>query len=82
MDDDKKAALAGRSDELIEAARSVQELEREKRRHPISTPGFHDLADRIQERSREVFRIAAEEERLGEEIPTDRETIDSVEGRH
>jgi chromatin remodeling complex protein RSC6 len=55
------------SDALLDAVREIHDLEREKRGEQISTPEFHDKAREITDRSREVFRIAAEEEKAGEE---------------
>jgi hypothetical protein len=56
------------SDALLQAVRELQDLELEKRRQEISTPEFHETAREITERSRDVFRIAADEERAGDEI--------------
>jgi hypothetical protein len=66
------------SDALLEAVRELHDLEREKRTEGFSTPEFHAKAREITERSREVFRIAAEEERAGNEIesPLDKTTED------
>jgi hypothetical protein len=58
------------SDALLEAVRALHDLEREKRAQEVSTPAFHAMAREITERSREVFRLAAEEERAGDEVDT------------
>jgi hypothetical protein len=66
------------SDALLDAIRKLHDLEREKRTQELSTPEFHAMAREITERSREVFRLAAEEERAGDEVdtPQDRTTED------
>ena len=67
------------SDALLEAVRELHDLEREKRKQKVSTPEFHDAAREITDRSRDIFRIAADEERAGEETDRgDAETIDDV----
>jgi hypothetical protein len=69
------------SDALLEAVRELHDLEREKRAQEISTPEFHATAREITERSREVFRLAAEEERAGDEIDSPQDmTTEDVEG--
>jgi hypothetical protein len=62
------------SDALLQAARELHDLELEKRRQEISTPEFHDKAHEITVRSRDVFRIAADEERVGDEIESPQHT--------
>jgi hypothetical protein len=66
------------SDALLEAVRTLHDLEREKRRQQMSSPEFHDMAREITARSREVFRVAADEERAGDELdsPLDATTED------
>jgi FixJ family two-component response regulator len=61
------------SDALLDAVRRLHELEREKRAQQFSTPEFHAMAREITEQSREVFRLAAVEERAGNEIESQRE---------
>ena len=61
------------SDTLLEAIRELHELEREKRARQLSTPEFHAAASEITERSREVFRLAAVEDRAGDEIESQQE---------
>ena len=66
------------SDALLEAVRALHDLEREKRAQKVSSPEFHAMAREITERSRELFRLAAVEERAGDEIesPLDETTED------
>lgn len=75
---DRKHELSDTSDDLLSALDDLRRLESEKRGLPISTPRFHELADRIAERSRSIFRIARREQGLGEAIETTPETIDGV----
>jgi hypothetical protein len=73
--------LPSASSNLLQAADTVRELEREKRRAPISSPRFHALADRIEREARRVFSLASREERLGNETHSRPESIEDVEGR-
>src|SRR4051812_13161410 len=61
------------SDALLRAVRELHELEREKRGEEISSPEFHEMAREITDKSRNVFRIAADEERAGDEIESQRD---------
>lgn len=67
-DPDPEVEVRRDSDELLEAVRELHDLEAEKRKEEISSQGFHDAARKITERSRDIFRRAAEEERHGNEI--------------
>jgi hypothetical protein len=78
---DKKQALAGRSDKLLGALRHLKETEQRKREVPISTPTFHELANDVNATSREIFRLAREQDEIGEEIPTGKDTIADVDQR-
>jgi hypothetical protein len=53
-------------------------MEVRKRQRPISTPAFHELADDITTKSRDVFRMAIAEEQVGDAAPTGDETIDDI----
>jgi hypothetical protein len=77
-DDVPTRELRKDSDALLKAVRKLHDLEVEKRREEISTPEFHEKAREITDRSRDVFRIAADEERAGDEIesPQDKTTDD------
>jgi hypothetical protein len=67
------------SDALLQAVRELHELEREKRGEQMSSPEFHEMAREITNKSRNVFRIAADEERAGDEIESPPgKTIDDV----
>jgi hypothetical protein len=76
---DPKRTLSDQSSRILDAIEDLHDMEREKRTRPISTPGFHRLAEEITEKSREVFRIAAEQERTGDESPRGEETIEDID---
>ncbi len=59
----------------------MRDVEKRKREEPISSPKFHALADEVDKSSREVFRLARDQERLGDQIPTGSDTIDDVDRR-
>ncbi len=74
-----KRELAGRSDKLLDALRHLKETEERKRKVPISTPAFHELANDVNATSREIFRIARDQDDLGDAIPTGSDTIEDVD---
>jgi hypothetical protein len=78
-DDERRHAVRHDSDELLDRLGELRDLEVEKRGKVFSTKPFHDLADEITEKSREVFRIAAHEELAGEAITLQGSTIDDEE---
>jgi hypothetical protein len=78
---DAKRQLTDRSNRLLDALRDMREVEKRKRAEPISSPKFHALADEVDKASRDVFRLARDEERLGDEIPRGSDTIDDVDHR-
>lgn len=76
MSDQPRRDLAERSDALLDALTELRMLEARKRREPISSPEFDDLAARVEAKSQEIFRLAADQARLGDAVaPTD----DSIE---
>jgi hypothetical protein len=75
----RKGVLTERSNKILGAIDELRRLEEQKRQEPISTPDFHELAKEIEEKSRQVFRIAADQRKLGEAIPTGDDSIDDVE---
>lgn len=56
------------SDRLLQELDELKALERHKRQHEISTPPFHELADAVADKSREIFATASEEQVTGDEI--------------
>lgn len=74
----RKRVLADRSNMMLDALQRLRNTEERKRQVPISTPTFHELANEVNETSREIFRIAHEQDRLGDESPQGSDTIDEV----
>ena len=63
------------SKRLLDAVGDVQELEHRKRATARSTPEFHELADEIEHKTRQVFSVAVEQRDMGEDdspIPAER----------
>jgi signal transduction histidine kinase len=54
-------ALHEDSERLLKAVDELRALEREKRRQKLSGRPFRELAERVEAKAREVFRIAGEE---------------------
>jgi hypothetical protein len=70
------------SDELLHGIEQMRSMEREKRQHQVSTPEFHELADAITDKSREIFSIAADEEVTGNRTVHEPErTIEDIDPR-
>jgi len=65
---------------LLTRVDEVKRLESEKREHARSSDEFHELAGEVEQKARDVFRIAETESDLGAEdspIPAERaETTD------
>jgi hypothetical protein len=49
------------SDRLLSAIAELRDLEEQKRREEVSSASFRDLARRVEEKAREVYRLADEE---------------------
>jgi hypothetical protein len=75
---ERKRELAGQSNKLLDALRHLKAVEKRKRDVPISTPTFHELANDVNATSREIFRIARNQDRIGDELPTGSESIEDV----
>ncbi|HKG56450.1 MAG TPA: hypothetical protein VKA85_04335 [Candidatus Limnocylindrales bacterium] len=60
-----KRVLRTDSDRLLDAVDELRALEREKRQLDVSSKPFHDLAERVEAKAREVFRLAGQESRDG-----------------
>jgi hypothetical protein len=78
MADRKRSELAGKSHELLDALNRLKDTERRKRREPMSSDRFHDLANEVYAISHEVLAIARTQDRVSEQIPTSDESIDDV----
>lgn len=77
--DDPKEALTALSDRMLRELDHLRATEQKKRREDISTPPFHELADEVAASSRRIFRIGAEEERLGDLSETGDVSIEDLE---
>jgi uncharacterized protein with von Willebrand factor type A (vWA) domain len=71
--------LSATSRKFLESIDELRDLEERKRNELISTPAFHELAEKIKEKSREVFRVTAVQESLGDELETTATTLNEVE---
>lgn len=78
MPETSRRRLADRSERLLEAVAELRALEAQKRLESISTPEFHALADQVEAKSQEIFRLATEQIDLAEAIPTSAESIEDV----
>jgi hypothetical protein len=77
-DEELKAEIQDDSDKLLRAVDEIRRLESEKRHLVMSTPEFHQTANRIERKAREVFGVAKAQREVGEALQTQKsETIDS-----
>jgi hypothetical protein len=76
---DPKRELTGQSARILDAIDELRDIEVEKRKKPISTPEFHRLAEEVTHKSRDVFRIAVDEELTGDQAPRGEEAIDDLD---
>jgi signal transduction histidine kinase len=65
LDQGARAVLRDDSDRLLQAVDELRALEREKRLQDVSSRPFHDLARQVEEKAREVFRLAEQQESHG-----------------
>ena len=79
MTDEKKRALADTSNKLLAALRHLRDTEQRKRQLPISSPAFDELADEVERASREIFSLARNQDRPGDESE-DRLADESLRG--
>lgn len=56
------------SDALLAEMAKLKALEQEKRRTAVSSARFDELAGEIEESSRKIFHLAAEERAIGDSI--------------
>ena len=77
-----KQEIARNSDELLDDVKQLRALEEEKRREPISSPGFHVIAEEITARSREIMKTALRQEELGNSAERGEETIEDVDRKN
>jgi hypothetical protein len=79
-----RARLSNESKKLLETIDEMHELEEQKRQEDISTPRFHELADTIKAKARNVFQITTVQEHMGDAIETTDQTLNEAdpEGDH
>ena len=75
-DEELKAEIQDDSDKLLRAVDEIRQLESEKRHLIMSTPEFHQTANRIERKAREVFGVAKAQREVGEALRTQSESID------
>ena len=66
------------SERLLDALDELRSLEQEKRREPISTPRFHELAEQVTDVASEIFRDASQEEDDGNRTERTDRTIEDA----
>lgn len=66
MEGDQERQLREDSDQLMSSLRELKDLEADKRDEEISTPRFHELAERVEQQARKVFDVATMELAHGE----------------
>jgi hypothetical protein len=76
---DPKRELTDRSAQILGAIDDLRRMETEKRSQPISTPRFHRLAEDITRTSREVFRIAIDQEEIGDQAQRGEQSIEDID---
>jgi hypothetical protein len=75
----KKKKLAKSSDEFLSEVRELHELEDQKRKQPISTGRYHELAESVTEKSREIMYRARLQEDLGDDTDTGDASIQDIQ---
>jgi hypothetical protein len=70
MTDQRHQQVRDDSDTLLHALEDLKRMEKAKREKDISTPPFHELAEKVEDQARHVFQVAAEETIDGNRAPT------------
>lgn len=60
-----RGELRGDSERLLRAVDELRALEREKHRQQVASQPFDELAEQVDAKAREVFRLASEENEGG-----------------
>jgi len=71
--------LARDSDSLLGKVADLRRLETEKRREPVSSARFHELAEAVTARAREIMYGAKVEELAGDRADRSSTSIDEAE---
>ena len=70
------AELADRSANFLDTVHEMRDLERQKRHAARSTDEFHALADAVEEKAREAFKLAHQQNLVGQDDSPHREERD------
>jgi hypothetical protein len=76
---DQQQRVRGDSDKLLGALTDLKDAEQRKRGEPFSTDDFHSLADEVEQRAANVWRVAEQEKLDGEATRTTGDAIDDVD---
>ena len=77
--DAARRGLTDKSNQILKAVEELHTMEERKRTEQISSPPFHELAEDIREKSREIFRIATVQEELGDQADRNGESIEDLD---
>ena len=78
---DRKQQLSRASESLLRRLADLRMTEQRKRKTAISSPEFHELAEEVARKSRDLMRNAEDQEAIGDETERTGETIDDVARR-
>ena len=74
----EKQKLTKTSNEFLGEVRELRQLEEQKRKEPLSTDRFHELAETITDKSRSIIWTAVLQEDLGNQTETGDVSIEDV----
>ena len=64
INDHQRSDLVAISDRIVEAIRALKAIELRKRRSTPSTPEYHALIEDSEDKSREIYAAAADQDRV------------------
>jgi hypothetical protein len=76
--DSRKKRILSSSNKVLESIGELKDLERRKRREKVSTRPYHQLADDVEAKSREIFRAARDETATAYEMESGSPSIDEL----
>ena len=77
---DLKDELARSSNEMLDMVNELKALERRKREEPISSPAFHELAEQVTNKTRDIMRSVIRQEDLGNRTERTSTSIEDLDG--
>ena len=77
---DLKDELARSSNEMLDMVNELKALERRKREEPISSPAFHELAEQVTNKTRDIMRSVIRQEDLGNQTERSSASIEDIDG--